>query len=94
MKYFDIEHTIIRQAICQYGIHEYRAFVCKNDMRPGTGDYEDLADVSEDLEKESFCIWYEDFLNKGQIKSGSGYFEELDEAISKVDTDPCFKKWI
>lgn len=94
MKYFDIECTIIRQAVCQHGMYEYRAFVCKNDMLPGTGDYEDLADVFEDMEKESFCIWYEDFLNKGQIKSGGGYFEKLDEAISKVETDPCFKKWI
>ena len=43
---------------------------------------------------KGFCIWYEDFLNKGQIKSGSGYFVKIDEAISKVDTNPCFKKWI
>lgn len=45
MRYSDIEHTIVRQAVCQYGIHEYRAFVCKNDVYPGTGDYEDLSEI-------------------------------------------------
>lgn len=94
MKYFDIEHSIIKQAVCQYGIYEYRAFICKNDTYPGTGDYEDFADVSEDLDKESFCVWYEDFLNKGQIKTGGGYFISLAEAISKVETDVCFRNWI
>lgn len=93
MKYSDIEGTIVKQAVCQYGVHVYRTFICKNDMRPGTGDYEDLPDVSEDMKKESFCIWYEDFLNGNQINSGGGYFENLNEVISKVETDPCFKKW-
>lgn len=27
MQYSDIEHIIVRQAVCQYGMYEYRAYI-------------------------------------------------------------------
>ena len=93
----DIEqmsNTIIKTGLCHYGIKTYRSFICLSDFFPDTGDYEDSDELCYDKEEKCYCVWFEDFLNKGKICAGGGYFHTLDEAICSVKSITEFERWI
>ncbi|MBQ6796461.1 MAG: hypothetical protein IJP10_00450 [Clostridia bacterium] len=90
----NIESSVVKVGICEYGCSEYRAFICKSDIFPGTGDYEDEEDVRNDREIPCFCVWFEDMTVKDQICAGGGYYLSFNEAIEYVEKSPGFKNWL
>lgn len=89
-----IFNTIIKTGLCCYGFKTFRVFICISDFFPGTGDYEDDVKVCNDKEQKSYCIWFEDCINKGMICAGGGYFNTLNEAVYKAENSSGFEKWI
>lgn len=94
MEINDIAPSVIKTGLCEYGNKEYRAFVCRSDVFPGTGDCEDEEDIREDRDIDCFCVWFEDFTAKGRICAGGGYFLSLPEATESVEKSPGFKGWM
>ncbi len=90
----ELHSTIIKTGICCYGSLQYRVFLCTSSFFPGTGDYEDEADLHEDQNGDCFCIWLEDMLKAGHICAGRGYYKTLPEAICEAENNAGFVKWL
>ncbi|MBP3414891.1 MAG: hypothetical protein J6L81_06825 [Clostridia bacterium] len=90
----DIFDTIIKTAMFNYGLKEYRAYICTSNIFPGTGDYEDDTEIRDDRIMDCYCVWFEDILNNGYINSGAGYYEVLSSAIESIEKSPGFIRWI
>lgn len=90
----DISNTIVKIGICHYGIKEYRVFICESNIFPGTGDYEDDIEIREDRLINCYCIWFENMISIGEISSGGGYYENLEDAICSVESSVEFYKWL
>lgn len=89
----EIRDTIVKQGICNYGTNEYSVFICSGNIFPGTGDYEDDVKICEDRRMDCYCIWFEDFLQKGTLNASGGYYESLEEAVKVVEGSPEFRGW-
>jgi hypothetical protein len=59
-------------------------------IRCGTGDYEDEPDVANDLEIDSYYVWFGSTTERGQFNAGGGAYSSLEGAIASVETDPNF----
>ncbi len=94
MKIKDIEQTIVKVGICEYGIKQYRVFICASDIFYGTGDYEDDEEICNDIEMDCYAVWLEDIINKGSINAGRGYYKTFAEAVNAAETSTGFIKWI
>lgn len=95
--YIDIEKlrdTIIKTGICRYGFHQYKVFLCTSNLFPGTGDYEDDADLRDDQKIDCFCIWFEDLTTTNHICAGGGYYKSLCEAVNATENSGGFVKWL
>ena len=90
----DLRDTIIKTGICLYGSQQYRVFLCTSNFFPGTGDYEDDADLRDDQDIDCFCIWFEDMLKANHICAGGGYYKSLCEAIHAAENSGRFVKWL
>jgi len=90
----DILSSVVKVGLCEYGNKEYRAFVCNSDVFPGTGDWEDEEEIREDREIACFCVWFEDFAERGKINAGDCYFLSLSEAADFVEKSPGFVNWV
>ena len=90
----NVSSAVVKVGLCEYGNKEYRAFVCRSDIFPGTGDYEDEEKIREDRDISCFCVWFEDYAEPGSICAGGEYFLLLSEAIEYTEKSPGFKEWI
>lgn len=93
MKVEEIFPSIVKIGICLYGAKEYRVFVCQSNVFPGTGDYEDETEICEDREINCYCVWFEDYLAKDNLKVNGGYYLSLSEAIQEVESSVGFRNW-
>ena len=63
----------------------------------GTGDYEDEAEVCDDIVQETFYVQYGSSISRGVFNAGGGSFATLHAAISHVEAMPGFGntvRWI
>ena len=63
--------TIIKTGICNYGIKQYRLFLCTSTFLPGTGDYEDDPPIYEDQNVVLYHILHDIRHEKNVILSNS-----------------------
>lgn len=91
----DFQNQIVRTAVFSYaGVREYKAFICRRDFFPGSGDAEDEKEVSNDRQCECFELCFENFLSVGEVCASGGFFETLADAISHTEKSWGFVKWI
>lgn len=94
MRMSDIKDLVIKTGICDYETKQYRVFISRNDIYPGSGDYEDEAEICNDREHECFVVCFESIMDVGILGAGGGYFEQLEDAIQMVERSAGFQAWI
>lgn len=90
----DLRDTIIKIGLCNYSSKQYRLFLCTSTFIPGTGDYEDTPEITNDREVKCYCIYLEDMMNIDNICAGAGYYEHLPDAIRAAEESAGFERWI
>jgi hypothetical protein len=76
---------VIKRGICFYDNSvEYEVRIIRGQVLYGTGDYEDLPNVSDDREIECYEIWYENLIKKGEFNR-VGQYCLLQDAILCVE---------
>lgn len=70
------------------GVIPCQIIITREDMFPGTGDYEDPPKISEDKDIPCFQIHYEGPSRRGESNSGAGggYALTLEDAIRDVES--------
>jgi hypothetical protein len=58
--------------------------ITRGNIFRGTGDYEDPPETQEDLEIETFNVWFESLPGSGCFSMGGGQYLTLEEAISNT----------
>ena len=94
MRISDIKDFVIKIGFCRYGAKQYCVFISRNDIFPGSGDYEDEAEICNDREQECFAVWFESIIDNGTLSAGGGYFELLEDALQMVERSVGFVAWI
>ncbi len=73
---------------------EYKVYICESKFFPGSGDYEDEAQIQNDRYIKCYEIVYETISKEINSFSLGGHYEKLEEAIKEVEGYKQFKKWI
>jgi hypothetical protein len=61
-------------------------------VRFGTGDYEDPPEVGDDVEIDTYYVWFGSTTARGQYNAGGGGWPSLAEAVANVESRPGFGK--
>ena len=61
-------------------------------VRFGTGDYEDPPEVADDVEMDTYYVWFGSTIARGHYNAGGGGWSSLAEAVADVESRPSFGK--
>ncbi len=61
-------------------------------VRFGTGDYEDPPEVCDDVEIDTYYVWFGSTVARGHYNAGGGGWTSLAEAVASVECRPGFGK--
>lgn len=75
------------------GAIEYHAVIIQSDFFPGSGDYEDPVEISEDQETKCYWVWFEDIVNPENYNSGIPFLL-LEEARHYIESVEGFVCWL
>jgi len=79
------KNRIVAKGEWKYGgITPCLIVVQQEDTWPGSGDFEDPPEITEDRKVACFSVWYENPSSKGNFNAGGGYFLSLEEAIEEI----------
>ena len=59
-------------------------------VRFGSGDYEDLPELENDIEVDTYYVWFGSTTERNRFNAGGGGFPSLQEAINNVEGRPGF----
>lgn len=59
--------------------------ITREDMFPGSGDYEDPPEIANDKHVPCVQIWYENPSKRGDFNAGGGYAMTVEDAIKRVE---------
>ncbi len=62
--------------------------IVRSPVRYGSGDYEDAAEIRDDVEEETFYIEYGSTTQRGAFNAGGGGYKSLAEAIAGAEVTP------
>jgi hypothetical protein len=68
------------------GIVPRKVVVVREDVWPGSGDYEDPHEIAEDRNVTCFSVWFESPGQAMEFKAGGGYYATIDEAITASES--------
>jgi len=57
-------------------------------VRYGTGDYEDEPDVANDVETDTYYLWFDSPAAETRFNSGGGAYSSLSEAVAAAERFP------
>lgn len=61
-------------------------------IRFGTGDYEDLPEIVEDVVVDTYYVFFGSTTGRGSYTAGGGGYPSLAEAVANVQARPGFGK--
>ncbi|MCT4563431.1 MAG: hypothetical protein N4A68_03810 [Maledivibacter sp.] len=78
---------VVKEGICKYSESvEYKVRIVKWHILYGTGDYEDLPELSDDKEVECYYVLQESIMDKGKFATSRGGFSTVQEAMEDVES--------
>lgn len=78
--------VVVAQGTWLYGGRvRSRIVIVRRDIRYGSGDYEDPAEVAEDRDVETFEVLYSSPSEPNEFRAGGGQYLTLEEARSAAE---------
>lgn len=59
-------------------------------VRFGSGDYEDAAEIGEDVEVDTYYLWFGSTTQRGHYNAGGGGFPSIAQAMANAESRPGF----
>jgi hypothetical protein len=82
------EKIILEGTFSYSGVSDYLVRIVFSPVRFGSGDYEDDPEIAEDVEQDTYYIWYGSITEQGKFNAGGGGFPTLAEAKATVELAP------
>ena len=79
----DLSKTVLRGQWLYAGEVSRQIVVLREELLPGSGDYEDPPDIADDRLVTCYAVWFE--TDPGVFTTGAGSYEALSEAITQVE---------
>lgn len=57
----------------------------RQEVRFGSGDYEDPPDLRDDRDETVYVVWYESPPGSGEFPAGGGQYQSVEEAVEAVE---------
>ena len=92
MKHHSDENIVKSGSFFYGGERRCSVKIVRTNFRPGTGDYEDPPEISEDAECVFFGVWYESAGDR-KFSAGGGWFESVAAAMKSVEASAADVQW-
>lgn len=86
------DNVVARGTFLYDDIVECDLCVVYSPIRYGSGDYEDLAEVENDIEVDTYYLWFGSTTERDRFNAGGGGFASLEAAKSNAEARPGFGK--
>jgi hypothetical protein len=84
------ENVVARGTFLYDDIVECDICIVYSPVRYGSGDYEDAPDVRDDIEVDTYYLWFGSTTERDRFNAGGGEFCSLEEAKSNAEGRPGF----
>ncbi len=79
----DLSKTVLRGMWLYAGVVSRQIVVLREELLPGSADYEDPPEITDDQLITCYAVWFE--TAPGVFSAGAGSFEALSEAVAEVE---------
>lgn len=81
--------TLVMEGTFLYdGFIECDVCIVRSPIRYGSGDYEDPPEIYNDLERDTFYVYYGSTTERGRYTAGGGGYPSLEEAMAGAESAP------
>ncbi|MDB6064785.1 MAG: hypothetical protein JWR26_993 [Pedosphaera sp.] len=90
----EAKYPIVKRGVFTYaGSVQCGVEIAQTDFRPGSGDYEDPAEIQEDVTGTFYEVRFQAAGGDGRFSSGGGYYESVESAMSYVGSLVSGVRW-